>query len=277
MRLKDKVAVVTGGGSGIGRAICLLFAQEGAKVAVNDINEDGIAETITQMGEASANALPLQGDVSSSTTVKQMFENVMVRYGTVDILVNNAGIGETSGGPRQEEIFRRIEQQVAEAMGGEPITSFLEVTQSLTDEEWDRMLRVHLYGTFYCTREALKIMEAKRYGRIVNMASVAATLGIEGAPHYSAAKAGIVGFSRSVAREIAARGININVIAPGYIETPMTEVLSPVVQQIWTMNTPMKRPGQALEVANVALYLASDESSYVTGQVISPSGGMWMS
>jgi 3-oxoacyl-[acyl-carrier protein] reductase len=276
MKLDGKVALVTGGGSGIGREICLTFAREGASVADNDINPDGIQGTIRAMGESGARAIGVQADVSDSAQVKRMFTEVAGRYRTLDILVNNAGIAEVSGQAEIERMNRIGEAQVQEMMAGGPIKTFWEVTQTMEDAVWDRMLRVHLYGTFYCTREALRILEPKGYGRIVNMASIAGTVGLEGAPHYSAAKAGILGFTRALAREVGIRGITVNAIAPGYIETPMTAPLSPVVQQMWRMNTPLKKAGKPKDIAAAALYLASDDGEFVTGQIISPNGGWWM-
>src|SRR5207249_12163659 len=180
-------------------------------------------------------------DISDSGQDKRMLKEIHNRYGSLDILINNAGIGEVNDSRKMEEMNKIAEAQMREMMTGGPHKTFWEVTQSLADEDWDRMLKVHLYGTFYCSREALKVMEAKGYGRIVNMSSIAATLGLAGAPHYSAAKAGILGFTRSLAQEVGKRGINVNAIAPGYIETPMTEPLSPAVRQAWIMSTAQKR------------------------------------
>ena len=276
MKLEGKAALVTGGGSGIGRAICLAFAREGAKVAVNDIRADAIDETVRAMGEGGARALPVVADVADSSAVRKMFASILARFGTLDILVNNAGIGEVSGQGEIERMNRIAEAQVQEMMAGGPISTRWEVTQTMDDGVFERMLRVHLFGTFYCTREALKVMESKGSGRVVNMSSVAGTSGLEGSPHYSAAKAGILGFTRSVAREVGAAGVTVNAIAPGYIETPMTEPLSPVVKQMWTMNTPLKKAGKPEDIAAAALYLASEDGRFVTGQVISPNGGWWM-
>jgi 3-oxoacyl-[acyl-carrier protein] reductase len=276
MKLEGKAALVTGGGSGIGRAICLAFAREGAKVAVNDIRPESIDETIRAMGEGGARALPVVADVADSSAVRKMFASILARFGTIDILVNNAGIGEVSGQGEIERMNRIAEAQVQEMMAGGPISTRWEVTQTMDDGVFERMLRVHLFGTFYCTREALKVMESKGSGRVVNMSSVAGTSGLEGSPHYSAAKAGILGFTRSVAREVGPAGVTVNAIAPGYIETPMTEPLSPVVKQMWTMNTPLKKAGKPEDIAAAALYLASEDGRFVTGQVISPNGGWWM-
>ncbi|HXG67736.1 MAG TPA: SDR family NAD(P)-dependent oxidoreductase [Blastocatellia bacterium] len=276
MRLNNRIALVTGGGSGIGREISLTFAREGASVAVNDINPDGIQETIQLMGESAEKALAVQADVSDSQQVRKMFAAVLERYGTLDILVNNAGIGEVRGQEDYDRLNRIFEAQMAEMMAGGPVKTFWEVTQTMEDAEWDRMLKVHLYGTFYCTREALKAMEPKGYGRIINMASIAATEGLEAAPHYSAAKAGILGFTRAVAREVGMRGITVNAIAPGFIDTPMTQPFSPMVRAILVTNTPTHTVGQPKDVALAALYLAEEDNSFITGQIISPCGGWWM-
>ena len=276
MRLDGKFALVTGGGSGIGREICLTFAREGAHVAVNDLRPDGIQETIKMMGEAAARAVAAPADVADSRAVDKAVAEVVRRYGTLDILVNNAGIGEVNPGQNADRMNAVAEQRLQEMMSGGPITTAWEATQNLTDEDFDRMLRVHLYGTFHCTRAALRIMEPKRYGRIVNMSSIAGTVGLEGIPHYCAAKAAILGFTRSVAREVGSRNITINAIAPGYIETPMTSNIPPIMRQMWIMSTPLQKSGQPSDIANAALYLASDEANFVTGQIVSPNGGWWM-
>jgi len=276
MRLDGKFALVTGGGSGIGREICLTFAREGAHVAVNDLRPEGIQETIKLMGEAGARAVPAPADVADSRAVDKIVADVVRRYGTLDILVNNAGIGEVNPGQNADRMNAVAEQRLQEMMSGGPITSAWEATQTLSDEDFDRMLRVHLYGTFHCTRAALRIMEPKRYGHIVNMSSIAGTVGLEGIPHYCAAKAAILGFTRSVAREVGSRNITVNAIAPGYIETPMTSSIPPIMRQMWIMSTPLQKSGQPSDIANAALYLASDEANFVTGQIISPNGGWWM-
>ena len=276
MRLDGKFALVTGGGSGIGREICLTFAREGAHVAVNDLRPEGIQETIKMMGEAAARAVAAPADVADSRAVDKAVAEVVRRYGTLDILVNNAGIGEVNPGQNADRMNAVAEQRLQEMMSGGPITTAWEATQNLTDEDFDRMLRVHLYGTFHGTRAALRIMEPKRYGRIVNMSSIAGTVGLEGIPHYCAAKAAILGFTRSVAREVGSRNITINAIAPGYIETPMTSNIPPIMRQMWIMSTPLQKSGQPSDIANAALYLASDEANFVTGQIVSPNGGWWM-
>jgi 3-oxoacyl-[acyl-carrier protein] reductase len=274
MKLQNRIALVTGGGSGIGREICLTLAREGASVAVNDINPDGIEDTIKEIG--SDKALAVVADVSDSGQVKNMFESLRQRYGTLDILVNNAGIGVVEGQGDYDHFNQVFQAQMMEMMSGGPIRTFWEITQNMPDDVWDRMLKVHLYGTFYCTREALKFMEAKAYGRIINISSIAATSGFEIVPHYSAAKAGILGFTRALAREVGMRGITVNAIAPGYIDTPMTAPFSPVVRAATVMRTPTHKIGTPQDVALAALYLAGNENGFVTGQIISPSGGWWM-
>ena len=269
MRLKDHVAVVTGGGSGIGRASCLVFAAEGAKVVVADLRHENAAQVAKEVEAEGREALAVAVDVSDSTQVAALFQKAVARFGTVDILVNGAGIGDPPG--KAHEMITRRAREVQEK--GRAFSS-LEVTRNMTDEEWQRMLNVHLSGTFFCTREALKIMEPKRYGKIINISSGAGQVGLPGWPHYGAAKAGIIGFTKSVAVEVIPCGIYVNAIAPGYIDTPMTQAQTEVVRLGWLAASPIGRPGQAEEIAHAALYLASDESSFVVGQVLAVNGGM---
>lgn len=278
MLLKDRVALITGGGRGIGQGVALRYAKEGAKLALVDLQQSHLDETAKELDASGTGVeyIALQGDVSNSADVQRFFDATIEKYGRLDILVNNAGIGEVNPGQNADRMNAVAEQRLQEMMSGGPVTSAWEATQNLTDEDFDRMLRVHLYGTFHCTRAALRIMEPKRYGRIVNMSSIAGTVGLEGIPHYCAAKAAILGFTRSVAREVGSRSITVNAIAPGYIETPMTSSIPPIMRQMWIMSTPLQKSGQPADIANAALYLASDEASFVTGQIISPNGGWWM-
>lgn len=279
MKLEGRVALVTGAGSGIGRAIALLFAQEGAQVVVNDISLAAAQETVSQLTEGQAGSAPamqaVKADVASSAEVKTMFAEIEARHGTLDILVNNAGIGETDSGKRAE-VTRKGEAQVAEMMMGGKVQTHWDITQGLSDEEWHRMIGVHLNGTFFCTREALKLMSRRDRGSIINVSSVAALNGIPIAAHYGAAKGGILGFTRSVAQEVASRHIRVNAICPGFIETPMTEGFSPMLRRVFTARVPVGRWGQPQEVAATALFLASDDSSYFTGQWLSPNGGLFI-
>ena len=199
MKLKDKVALVTGAGSGIGRAIATLFSQEGAHVVVNDLSEKAARETVEVLGAAGSGARAIRADVADSAQVKAMFAEIEREFGSLDVLVNNAGIAGTSAADR-DKLRERADTRIMELMSGQGIRTHLDVTQEMTDEAWHRMIAVHLNGTFFCTREALRLMSRRDQGAIINMSSVAAW-GIEAVPHYSAAKAGILGFTRAVARE----------------------------------------------------------------------------
>lgn len=273
MKLEGRIALITGAGSGIGRATAALFATEGARVIVNDVNREAAAAAVEAMGAAQERCCALPADVSDSAAVRTMFGEVARRFGGLDILVNNAGIGET--GNRREEVNRKGEGQLREMMSGGRIESHWDVTMSLSDEEWQRMIGVHLSGTFFCTREALKLMSGKNRGSIINMSSVAGLHGIPFASHYGAAKGGILGFTRSVALEVGSRNIRVNAICPGWIETPMTQNFSPLLKMSLAARVPMQRMGRPEEVAATALFLASDDSSYYTGQWFSPNGGLF--
>jgi 3-oxoacyl-[acyl-carrier protein] reductase len=273
MKLEGRIALVTGAGSGIGRAIALRFASEGARVIVNDVNGEAAAATVEAMGAAREPGHAMQADVSDSAAVRGMFAEVAQRFGGLDILVNNAGIGET--GNRNDEVNRKGEAQLQELMMGGKIQSHWDITATLSDEEWQQMIGVHLNGTFFCTREALKMMSSKNRGSIINISSVAGLHGIPIAAHYGAAKAGILGFTRSVAQEMGSRNIRVNAICPGWVETPMTQKFSPFLKMALTARVPLLRWGQPEEIAATALFLACDDSSYFTGQWLSPNGGLF--
>jgi 3-oxoacyl-[acyl-carrier protein] reductase len=274
MKLEDRVALVTGAGSGIGRAIAVLFAEEGARVIVNDVNLDGAKATLDAMGAASSTGRAIRADVADSKQVKAMFAEVERDFPALDILVNNAGIAETTPGER-EKISAKSEARMRELMSGQGIQTHLDITQQMTDEAWTRMLAVHLNGTFFCTREALGLMSRRNRGAIVNLSSVAAW-GLETVPHYSAAKGGILAFTRAVAREVGSRGIRVNAICPGYIDTPMTAPMSPMIRAAIRGRTPLGRTAEPREVALTALFLASDDSAFYTGQWLSPNGGLFI-
>ena len=269
-RLEGKVTLVTGAGTGLGAAIARRFREEGAEIVVNDVSVQG-AETVAKETDGYA----LVADVSDSAAVARMFEQLHEKSGRLDVLVNNAGIGAES-----DEVARRLGEtavaQVAEIAAGGPVKTHVDRTVELSDEDWRRMLAVHLDGTFYCTREALKIMNAQGSGVILNLGSIMGTTGGAGLAHYCAAKGGILAFTRSVAREVVTRGIRVNAIAPGWIETAMTDPLS-AMRPLLEAQTPMGRFGDPDDIAWAAVYLASEEAKYVTGQVISPNGGWYMS
>jgi 3-oxoacyl-[acyl-carrier protein] reductase len=253
MLLQDKVALVTGAGSGIGRAIALRFAAEGASVVVNDLAIESAQQTVDAIGlsEASApSALAVAADVADSAQVRAMFERIDAERGRLDVLVNNAGIAISPG---QE--------------------SAVDDLTEVSDEAWDRMVGVHMDGSFYCTREALKLMRrGGAGGAIVSISSIAALAGW-GPVHYAAAKGGLLGLTRALARAVGPEGIRVNAICPGVIETAMTAPIPQAERERFVEDTPLRRLGTPEDIAAAALYLASSESAFVTGQWISPNGG----
>jgi 3-oxoacyl-[acyl-carrier protein] reductase len=250
MKLKDKAILITGAGSGLGREMALTFAREGAMLGVNDIRPESAHNVTTELTRAGARAVAIVADVSSSAAVRKMFAEFVSAFGTIDVLVNNAGIARA--------------RNAAELGAG---------TQDVSDDEWHEMLATHLDSTFYCTREALKVMIPKRSGRIINLGSIAGTTGLALAPAYCAAKGGIISFTKSVAREVAGQGILVNCIAPGFIDTPMTAPFMAAMRDAIAAQTPIGRWGEPREIAAAALFLACDDSSFMVGQVVSPNGG----
>jgi 3-oxoacyl-[acyl-carrier protein] reductase len=271
-RLKNKVALITGGSRGLGASIAKHFFNEGAKIILCDIDIKKANEIANEL-----NGKAYFMDVSDSKNVEDIFSNIKSEFNQLDILVNNAGINGFEN--RQDLLDDRMKVnnlQNKEFSETGKINSHFDVTVSMTDDDWHKMIAVHLNGTFFCTREALKIMNNQESGSIINMGSVLGTTGGPSSPHYSAAKAGILGFTRATARELASRNIRVNAIAPGYIDTDMTSSLGDV-KKIVKSATPMKRFGVVEDIAWAAVYLASQESKFVTGQTISPNGGFVMS
>ena len=271
-RLDNKVAFITGGARGLGASIATHFFNEGAEIIIGDVNID----------EATKKAKKLKGnayhmDVSNSEQVKSIFEKINSKYKKLDILVNNAGINgfEDREDLLQDRIAVNNRQSKEFSEIGE-IKSHFDVTVNMTDNEWHKMISIHLNGTFFCTREALKIMNKQQEASIINMGSVLGTTGGPSSPHYSAAKAAILGFTRATAKELASRNIRVNAIAPGYIDTDMTSNLGDV-KKLVKSSTPMKRFGTPEDISWAAVYLASDEAKFVTGQTLSPNGGFVMS
>ena len=271
-RLNGKVALITGGARGLGASIAKHFSNEGAKIILCDINTDLANKMANELGGKAYYV-----DVSNSKNVEETFSKINSEFNRLDILVNNAGINGFEN--RQNLLDERIKvnnHQSKEFSETGKIKSHFDVTVNLNDEDWHKMIGIHLNGTFFCTREALKIMNNQESGSIINMGSVLGTTGGPSSPHYSAAKAGILGFTRATARELASRNIRVNAIAPGYIDTEMTTHLGDV-KKIVMSATPMKRFGDVEDIAWAAVYLGSDESKFVTGQTISPNGGFVMS
>jgi 3-oxoacyl-[acyl-carrier protein] reductase len=246
MNLSNRVALVTGSSRGIGKAIALKLSEAGANVVVNDTsgNAQKVSEQIRQNGKQS---IACVADVSSSVEVNAMMDEVAETFGKIDILVNNAGI------IRDQLLIR------------------------MTDEEWESVLDVDLKSVFFCTRAAIKYMLKQRYGRIISISSVVGLGGNAGQSNYASAKAGIIGFTKSIAREVAARGITVNAVAPGFIDTGMTQCLTDEQKQELFMRIPLGYLGSSEDVANAVVFLASDEARYITGQVLSVDGGMRMS
>jgi 3-oxoacyl-[acyl-carrier protein] reductase len=271
-RLKNKTALITGGAKGLGASIALHFFNEGANVIICDKNIDKASKMAKEI-----NGIAYYMDVSDSKNVEEVFLEIKSKYNNLDILVNNAGINGFEN--RQDLLDERVKinnLQNKEISEKGKITSHFDVTVNMTDNEWHEMISIHLNGTFFCTREALKIMNNQEMGCIINMGSVLGTTGGPSSPHYSAAKAAILGFTRATARELASRNIRVNAIAPGYIETDMTSGLGDV-KDIVKSATPMKRFGDTADIAWAAVYLASQEAKFITGQTISPNGGFVMS
>ena len=245
INLSDKVAIVTGSGRGIGRAIALKLAENEATIVVNDIDRSAqtVAEEIKATGKKS---LAVTADVTSATDVANMVDTAIATFGRIDILVNNAGIN-------CDQLLMRM-----------------------SEEDWDKVLDVNLKGVFLCTKAVLRPMIKQHQGRIISIASIVGLAGNPGQANYAAAKAGIIGFTKSVAREVASRGITVNAIAPGFIDTEMTQKLSENQRQELMSHIPLGYLGTPEDVAAAVAFLASDEARYITGQVLTVDGGMTM-
>jgi 3-oxoacyl-[acyl-carrier protein] reductase len=245
--VEGRVALVTGGGRGIGRAIAVRLAREGARVAISYRSNDAAAEeTVELVRKAGVECETFKGDVASLEDVEALMKGVGEAFGAVEILVNNAGT-------TRDNILLRMK-----------------------DAEFDEVLATNLKGTYLCTRAALRGMVRARWGRIVNISSVVGLLGNAGQANYAASKAGIIGFTKSVAREVAGRGITANAVAPGYVETELTGVLPENIKEQILGQVPMGRLGEPEEIAEVVTFLAGERAAYVTGQTIAVDGGMVM-
>lgn len=244
--LSSKKALVTGSGRGIGREIALRLAQAGCDVAISDIDEQTAASTAQEIKALGRNSIAVAGDVSNSADVKSMFSAVVKEFSSLDILVNNAGI-------TRDTLLLRMK-----------------------DEDWDAVLNINLKSAFLCSREAVRPMMKARSGKIVNIASVVGLMGNAGQANYAASKAGMIGLTKTIAKEFAARSINVNAIAPGFIKTAMTDKLSDSDREKLSSAIPMQKLGSALDVSNAVLFLCSSLSDYITGQVLTVDGGLVM-
>ena len=240
-----RAAVVTGGSRGIGRAVCVALAKQGCNVVVNYCHgEAAAAETAALCKELGVEAVTVQADVSTAEGCKKLFEEAVNAFGRVDILVNNAGV------TRDNLILR------------------------LSEEDFDTVLNANLKGAFLCCKEAARRMVRQRYGRIVNLSSVVGLRGNAGQANYSASKAGLIGLTKSLSKELAARKVTVNAVAPGFIDTDMTAVLPEAAKEALLKTIPMARLGQPEDVARAVAFFAADETAYVTGQVLCVDGGM---
>ena len=243
--LTGKVAVVTGAGRGIGRAISLALASRGALVVPTDVADPGTKPPAPPDEGAGRVTDVVVMNVTDAAAADDAFGQILSEHGHIDILVNNAGI-------TRDQLLMRMKR-----------------------EDWDRVLEVNLTGAFVCTQAVLRPMMKQRTGRIISISSVVGQMGNAGQSNYAASKAGLIGFSKSLAREVAARNITVNVVAPGLIDTDMTRALPPEVQAEWQSKAPLRRFGTPEDVAAAVCFLASDEASYITGQVLAVNGGMY--
>jgi 3-oxoacyl-[acyl-carrier protein] reductase len=246
MVLEGKKAVVTGAAQGIGQAIAETLAQAGADVVVADLDVGRCQETGDRVKKQNRKALPLSVNVGNWEDVKALVDQVVKDWGRIDIFVNNAGI------TRDGLVMR------------------------MKEEDWNAVIQVNLTGTFYCTKAVLGPMSKQRYGRIINMASVVGVIGNAGQANYAASKAAVIGLTKTIAREYASRNITVNAVAPGFIDTAMTQALGDDVRELLSKQIPLGRLGEVGDVAEAVRFLASDAASYITGQVLHVNGGMHM-
>jgi len=246
MKLEGKVALITGGAQGIGRAIALLLAREGAKVVISDINLEKARETCREIEALGREALAVGGNVADAREAEAMVQQTIEKFGRMDILVNNAGI-------TRDQVLLRMKE-----------------------EDWDLVLSVNLKGAFHCTKAALRPFLRQKGGKVVNISSVTGEMGNAGQANYAASKAGVLGFTKSIAREYARRNIQVNAVAPGFIDTAMSQAIPQKDREFLIKQIPMERLGSPEDVAAAVLFLASPAADYITGQVLNVNGGIYM-
>jgi 3-oxoacyl-[acyl-carrier protein] reductase len=244
MKLENKVAIITGAGSGIGKETALLFAREGAKVIVADINEISGRETVAEIKNTGREGFFIKLDISNNQQSRQMVMETLQKYGKIDVLINNGGIVQDA------------------------------LISKMTEEQWDRVININLKGAFNCIQAVVESMAGQGSGVIINTSSVVGLYGNIGQANYSAAKAGLIGLTKTLAKELGKKGIRINAVAPGFIMTPMTSNVPEKILEVMKEKTPLRRLGKAEDVAHAYLYLASDEANFVNGAVLSVDGGL---
>ena len=244
--MKGQTAVITGSGRGIGKAVAEYFARRGVNIVVVDVNLDIAREAAGEIAALGVKTLPVKADVSKSADVSAIFESAVKEFQKVEILVNNAGI------TRDGLVMR------------------------MSEEDWDAVININLKGTFLCSKEAIRVMAKQRYGRIINISSVVGFMGNAGQANYTASKAGVMGLTKTIAREYASRGITANAVAPGFITTAMTDALPENIKSEMLKVIPLARFGTVDDVAAAAAFFASPDAGYITGQVIHVNGGMYM-
>jgi len=244
--LKDKVAIVTGASRGIGRSIALDLVARGARVVASARNVQLLEDLVTEIKAQGGEAIAVVGDVALASDANKLIDDAVAAFGRVDILVNNAGI-------TRDALLLRMK-----------------------DEDWDAVLDTNLKGAFLCTRAAAKVMSKQRFGRIINISSVVGEMGNPGQANYCASKAGLIGLTKAVAKELARRNVTVNAITPGFIVTEMTDALSEKTREELTAQIPLGRLGGAEDIAHAVVFLASDSAAYITGQVLGVNGGMYM-
>ncbi|HMB44838.1 MAG TPA: 3-oxoacyl-ACP reductase FabG [Candidatus Methanoperedens sp.] len=243
MRLKNKVVLITGAGSGIGKETALLFAREGAKVVVSDMNESTGEETVAQI-KKNGEGFFAKLDVSNREQAKQVVKITLEKYGKIDVLINNAGIVQNA---------------------------FL---SKMTEEQWDKVINVNLKGVFNCTQAVVEVMMNQGNGVIINTSSIVGLNGNVGQVNYAATKAGLIGITKTLAKELGRKGIRVNAVAPGFITTPMTSNVPDKILEMMKEKTPLRRLGEPKDIANAYLYLASDDANFVNGAVLCVDGGL---